>query len=79
MTAPLAWLVEAFIRRDQLMAEGVPIQLSVSSFGVSIWTPDHEIESMRAWSLLERAKSNPLMPSIETVAAKYRKAMACKA
>lgn len=77
MNAPLAWLREAYERRDQLAREGLPITLVPSVWGVSVWAEGVETTG-RAWSLLEHASTNPLIPTIETTAMKLkaRKALA---
>lgn len=76
MTAPLAWLREAYERRDGLAAQGIHITLSVSAWGVTIWAAGQEPEIGRSWAMLESASVNPLIPTIDTVATKIRRAAA---
>lgn len=76
MTAPLAWLREAFERREALAAQGLDIVLSVSAWGVTIWHHGLEDTVGRSWGEMERASSNPLIPSMDTIASKARRKVA---
>lgn len=73
MSAPLSWLRDAYERRDALRAEGVHLQISVTTWGITIWSEGMTHEVSRAWSALDGASINPLIPSMDTVAARVRR------
>jgi hypothetical protein len=73
MTAPASWLREAFERRDALAAQGVDIVLSVSSWGVTVWAHGLVDTIGRSWPAIEGASTNPLVPTIETLADRARR------
>jgi hypothetical protein len=75
MPAPLAWLAEAYQRRQLLAEQGVHIIISVSAFGVTIWAEGIEGYA-RSWAAIEAASTNPLIPTIETVCTRLRRAAA---
>lgn len=72
MSAPLAWLAEAYERRQLLAEQGVHIVIAPSAFGVAIWAEGVEGYD-RSWSSIEAASTNPLIPTIETVTTKLRR------
>jgi hypothetical protein len=74
MTAPAAWIREAYERRDILAAQGVHIVIVPSAWGVTMWPEGADVEAIgRAWSVLEGAGVNPLIPTIETLCTKLRR------
>lgn len=72
MTAPAAWLREAYERRDTLAAQGVHITIVPSAWGVTIWAEGVE-GTGRSWSFLDSVSTNPLIPTIETICTKLRR------
>lgn len=72
MTAPAAWLREAYERRDTLAAQGIHITIAPSAWGVTMWADGVEHVG-RAWPALDAASINPLIPTIETITTKLRR------
>jgi hypothetical protein len=75
VTAPAAWVREAYERRDILAAQGVHITIVTSAWGVTMWADGVE-EIGRSWSALDAASINPLIPTIETITTRLRRAVA---
>jgi hypothetical protein len=73
MAAPLSWLRDAIAKRDQVAErDGVVVSVWVDSEGVQIFAPGSA--SLRSWDDLDAATSNPLVPTVETIAARVKRA-----
>lgn len=74
MPGSLGWMREAYDRRDNLAAIGVPLTIVPNAAGVSMWIDGADVDLVfRSWSLLESASTNPLIPSIETLVTRARR------
>src|SRR5205085_12674232 len=76
MPAPAGWVKEAFERRDMLAAQGVHITIVTSAWGVTMWA-DGVDGIGRAWSALDGASINPLIPTIETITTRLLSLASC--